>query len=296
MPRLIRVLILAAFVVASCGQSAVPTASPAEPSSPNPSATPSAAPPSPSAKASPLVVASPSASPTEPGLSYVALGDSLLYALYTDCDGCTSAVVGYGAAIAADLKVPVVVHNLTMHNGLNSSGLLGYLEQGASLGLISEDAFTAVAGADIVTVSIGFNDVAFDDRHVADELLQAFESNLDGIVTRIEALRAGKPTLIRLIGIYNNGIAATPATDPDGPDTGIDVWKPIVEAQNKAVCRVAKKHNVECVDLYRPFNGKDGTASPGARGLLGADGVHPSQKGQDAIAAALIAAGWEPLH
>ncbi len=290
---MVRVLILAAFV-AACGQASAPTAG--EPTSAGdvPSATPSSTAPSPAS--SPSVVVTPSASPAEPGLSYVALGDSLLYALSTDCDGCTSAVVGYGAAIAADLKTPVVVHNLTMHNGLNSNGLVGYLANGASLGLFSEDAFTAVSGADIVSVSIGFNDIAFDDRARADDLVAAFESNLDFIVTRIQELRAGKPTLIRLVGIYNNGIAATPAADPDGPDTGIDVWKPIVEAQNKAVCRVAKKHDVGCVDIYLPFNGKDGTASPAARGLLGADGTHPSQKGQDAIAAALIAAGWDSLR
>jgi lysophospholipase L1-like esterase len=242
------------------------------------------------------VAASPPASATESGLSYVALGDSLLYALSTDCDGCTSAVAGYGAAIAADLKISVVVHNLTMHNGLTSSGLLGYLENGASLGLFSEDAFTAVSGADIVTVSIGFNDIPFDGLGRLDELVAAFEANLDGIVSRIEALRAGKPTLVRLIEIYNNGIGPTPASDMDGPGTGTSVWKPIVEAQNKAICRVAKKHEVECVDIYRPFNGQDGALSPGANGLLGADGVHPSQKGQDTIEAALIATGWDSLR
>ena len=295
MPRFVRMLVLATFAVASCGQASAPTTRQGESSSGGPSPTTSIA-PSPSPTALQSVASTPSASATEPGLSYVALGDSLLYALSTDCDGCTSAVVVYGAAIAADLKVPVVVHNLTMHNGLNSSGLLGYLENGASIGLVSEDAFTAVSGADIITVSIGFNDISFDDRARADALVAAFESNLDGIVSRIEALRAGKPTLVRLIGIYNNGIAATPAADPDGPDTGIDVWKPIIEAQNKVVCRVAKKHDVGCVDLYVAFNGKDGTASPAARGLLAADGTHPSQKGQDAIAAALIAAGWDSLR
>ena len=97
------------------------------------------------------------ASPTAAGphLTYVALGDSLLYALAEDCRGCTSAAVLYGRQLETDLGSLVEVHNLTMHNGLDSAGLLGYLTDGALVGRDPEDILAAVAAADIVSVSIG---------------------------------------------------------------------------------------------------------------------------------------------
>ena len=102
--------------------------------------------------------ASPKAAPSEPHLTYVALGDSLLFALPEDCDGCTSATVIYGQQIEAARGEPVEVHNLTMHNSLKSAGLRAFLENGAKIGRHPEDVFEAVAAADIVSVTIGFND------------------------------------------------------------------------------------------------------------------------------------------
>jgi lysophospholipase L1-like esterase len=236
-----------------------------------------------------------SASTEDPHLTYVALGDSLLYALEQDCDSCTSAVVLYGQHIQDALGVPVEVHNLTMHNGLNSSGLLDYLQNGAKIGRTQEDVLTAVASADVISVTIGYNDVAFTDGARSDELVKIFEGNLDKILGRIDTLRAGKPTMIRVTTIYNNGIASESALDPDGAGTGINFWKPIVETQNATICTLAIAHNAACVDIYHAFNGPDGTSSPTAKGYL-ADGVHPSQLGMDTIATALAAAGYAPLQ
>jgi lysophospholipase L1-like esterase len=282
------------LVVGACG-SATSSQTVALPTT---AATAAAASPSPSARPTIAAVASAAPSPTVAGphLTYVALGDSLLYALEGDCDSCTSAAVIYGKQIETDLGIPVEVHNLTMHNGLKSMGLLGYLENGAQIGRDPEDVLKAVAAADIVSVSIGFNDSTLSDKDNLPAFLKTYEGNLDGILSRIEALRGGKPTMVRVIQIYNNGIAEKPELDPDGPGSGVEGWKPIVDAQNKVTCAVAAKHKAGCVDIYHPFNGKDGMSSPGAKGYLGADGTHPSQLGMDIIATALAATGYAPLR
>lgn len=218
--------------------------------------------------------------PTGPRLTYVTLGDSLLFAAEEDCDGCTSAAEIYGQQMASDLGIPVEVHNLTMHNGLSSSMLLDYFERGAKVGRAPEDLFAAVAAADVISLTIGFNDATTPDPNNIPALRRAFEANLDGILTHIVDLRAGKATAIRVTNLYNNGGAA---------------WTAVVEALNEVTCVVAAGHGAVCVDIYEPFNGPDGTANPTALGYLGADDTHPSQLGMEVIAAALVAAGYAPL-
>ncbi len=127
-------------------------------------------------------------------LNYVALGDSLLYALESDCDGCTSAATIYGEQMSSDLGVPVDVHNLTMHNSLTSGGLRQYLEHGAEIGRDAEDVLEAVAEADAVSVTIGFNDISELPSGEPTFLLDNMRSNLDAILARIKMLRAGEPT------------------------------------------------------------------------------------------------------
>jgi lysophospholipase L1-like esterase len=213
--------------------------------------------------------ASPVATPSAPHLTYVALGDSLLFAAEEDCDGCTSAAVIYGQQLQDALGMPVEVHNLTMHNSLDSRGLRRYLENGAKIGRVAEDVFRAVASADIVSVTIGFNDFGGPAPASA---VTSFAANLDAILGRIDALREGKPTTVLVTQIYNNG--------------GTE-WTPLVEAQNEVICDLAAKHEATCVDIYHAFNGPDGSGSPVALGYLGADQTHPSQRGMEVIADAL---------
>ena len=188
------------------------------------------------------------------------------------------------------------VHNITMHNGLTSPGLLDDLRQGVRLGRAGEDVREAIAAADIVSVTIGFNDSTMSDATRLEAFSSEYARTLDGILTEIDVLRGGKPTAVRVTQIYNNGIGPTPDLDPDGPGTGVAIWKPITEAQNKVVCAVAKAHGAVCVDIYHAFNGPDGLSSPAAAGYLAPDQVHPSQLGQDIIAAALANAGYAPLR
>ena len=227
--------------------------------------------------------AMPTPAPTGPRLSYVALGDSLLFADESDCGGggCTSATVLYGEAMAAELGIPVDVHNLTMHNSLTTEGLRVYIERGAKFGRVAEDLWDAVAGADVVSVTIGFNDANNPNPTVIPTITKAYEADLERVLAKIEELRAGKPTAIRVTNMYNNGSR---------------YWTPLVEAMNDVACDVAVRHDAICVDIYAAFNGPDGSTDPVPLGYFGPDGTHPSQKGMDVIAAALAAAGYEPLR
>ena len=219
-----------------------------------------------------LPSASPVATPSEPHLTYVALGDSLLFAAEEDCDGCTSAAVIYGERLENARGVPVEVHNLTMHNGLDSADLRMYLEKGAKIGRIAEDAFRAVAGADIVSVTVGFNDFGSPAPASA---VAPFAANLDAILGRIRELREG---------------SRPRSWSPRSTTTGASPGRRLVEAQNAAICDVATRHDAVCVDIYHPFNGSDGSDSPAAAGYLGADQTHPSQLGMEVIAEAMATA------
>ncbi|HEX6868522.1 MAG TPA: SGNH/GDSL hydrolase family protein, partial [Candidatus Limnocylindrales bacterium] len=199
-------------------------------------------------------------------------GDSLLFAAEEDCDGCTSAAVIFGEQVEEVRGLPVEVHNLTMHNSLDSAGLRMYLEKGAKIGRVAEDVFRAVASADIVSVTVGFNDFGSPASASA---VTPFATNLDAILGRVRALREGRATTVLVTQIYNNGGAA---------------WTPIVEAANEVICDLAAKHDAICVDIYHPFNGPDGSGSPMALGYLGADQTHPSQRGMEVIAEAMAAA------
>lgn len=291
--RRLPLVVIGVLLVGACGSASAPQiASPAastviDAPSPSHTARPTAE-PSASATATP--------SPDIPHLTYVALGDSLLYALEMDCAGCTSAVDIYGKQLEIDLGMPVEVHNLTMHNGLNTAGLRKYLETGTKIGRTEENARTAVAAADIVSVTIGFNDSTLSDKDNLAPFIATYTANLDAILSEIGALRAGQPTMVRVTTIYNNGIAEKPELDPDGPGSGVNGWKPIVEAQNKVICDLAAKHEGMCVDIYQAMNGKAGLLSPAAQGYMAPDGTHPSQLGMDLIAATFVGVGYAPLR
>lgn len=243
--------------------------------------------------------------------TYVAVGDSLLYALEADCDGCTSAAVLFGERITAGTGVPVDVHNLTMHDGSSSATLLEHIRGDHDIGRAPEPARAAIAGADIVSVTIGFNDTLSDglleefyagtcggpdNSDCFFDTIPTLEANLDAIMAEIDTLRAGRPTMVRVTNLYNNGIPEPGMPEPwdNPPGYGASVLRDLTEAQNEAICRVAAEHAAECVDLYHAFNGADGTSS--SFPLLGSDMTHPNQLGMDVIADALADEGYAPLR
>jgi lysophospholipase L1-like esterase len=164
----------------------------------------------------------------------------------------------------------------------------------------------AVAGADIVIVTIGHNDTpwnATDDDCDGDSptftwaayagacvtaLAARHERELGHVLGTIELLRAGKPTAIRVTTDYNDIIGW-----PQAPAAATDPSVEVLDAFFAATCRAAEAHGAVCVDVYHSFNGSLGRGAAGE--LLAEDYTHPSGIGQRRIADLLIGGGLAPL-
>jgi lysophospholipase L1-like esterase len=198
----------------------------------------------------------------------------------------------------------VKVKNLSQHNGLQIDGLLDELGT-------DQVRRTALAGADIIVVSIGFNDIGWirlDDtcdgptpetdpmdwtKYTAacgTSSAAALRPKLEKIYAAIAALRAGKSTIFRTTNRYNDAIAASWSAGQGDAVTGS---RAVVEAWNAMACKAAQEHGFVCADIYHALNGPDGTKALGA--FVGADETHPSDKGNEAIATVLAGAGYTPL-
>ena len=220
-------------------------------------------------------------------LTVTALGDSV-----TTGGPCPCAPFPgrYAARLAARRGVPTTSHNEGV-NGLTSGRLLPLLYPAGSA------TATAVAGADVVLVTIGANDFnreraaitggeCLKARHdcVADELA-ALRRNLAAILDRIRALRSGRPTRVLVTGywdVFRDGAVA----DRDYAALGRRNALQVTRRANYWIEQVAQHHRVVYVDLDGPFHSARGGVTP----LLYTDGDHPSAAGHRLIAGRLMAA------
>ena len=67
----------------------------------------------------------------------------------------------------------------------------------------------------------------------------------------------------------------------------------LLDAWNTMLCAAAEKVGFTCVDVYRAFNGSDGS-TPSAD-LLAPDYTHPSDTGNAVISELLASTGFAPL-
>jgi hypothetical protein len=185
-----------------------------------------------------------------------------------------------------------------------------------------------VANADIIVISIGFNDTPWNrlddpcnaapkypvvqwakltpgciDRVVAD-----YKHTLDQILTQIDRLRGcgempgappcsqrgHKDTLLRIVTVYNSTIGDTVDPGWNSPQAiaptvrGNDL---MVHAQYEVV----RFHGGRCADIYHIMNGPKGNR-PAAAYLDSQGYTELDQRGHNAAAAALINLGLAPLR
>jgi lysophospholipase L1-like esterase len=236
-----------------------------------------------------------------PTVIYTALGDSIGFGLFAPIgDGY---VPTYDRFIEADSGANVKTINLSVP-GWTSSDLLGAI-RGSLLFRLS------VATSTIVTVNIGGNDLLgargdYKDRTCGgadnQDCLRAgvavFRANFNAILAEVRSLRAGRPTIIRTMDIYNPFVNEDRAQDTWPNDQGNDfqVLKPYLDVINNQIAATATARNIPVAQVYLAFNGPNGDIDPNDLGLLSFDDLHPNGRGHRRIADLLRGLGYSPFE
>jgi hypothetical protein len=122
------------------------------------------------------------------------------------------------------------------------------------------------------------------------ELYAPYVENLESIYEEIFALREGKPTIVRAVDFYNPLIS-------EHRECGMEIQCiQCFDIFNAAVRRAAETFSIPLVSVYDEFNGLSHDDDPRERGLIGPDGKHTSEQGQQVIADLLSGLGYEPVE
>ncbi|MEX2504046.1 MAG: GDSL-type esterase/lipase family protein [Egicoccus sp.] len=277
------VLLAAALLLAGCDDGDDPGAS----VSPQPTATATASPEDTASEASPTEE-TPTGDAADDAsaetVSYVALGDSLA----TGAGATTSYVAEYAAELEAQTGADLEITNLAV-NGWTSTDLLTALDE-------DEAMRTAVAGADLLTVDIGANDLLHaiplyaSDNCGGDDNLQCLrdatallDEQWAAILDEIIALRDGDATGIAAIDLYQPFVANPRVADD------LEVLRPVMDDLNAALTDVAQERGIPVATVHEAFHGPHGTGDPNETFLISVDGLHPSNAGHELIAQQLLA-------
>lgn len=223
---------------------------------------------------------------TDPRLAWtlVGLGDSVPAG--TACN-CPNYVTLYGEDLAAALPMNVTTINLSVP-GQTSGQLLAMLQDDPAV-----DA--TLARANLVTITIGANDFSYQTYLGGDcaqlscyqSAVAAMGQNLAGIISRIQTLRAGQPTVIKCTGYWE--IWRDGAVGRSRGATYMIVGETLTREVNAVISQVAASHGVGYVGLSRAFRGPTGQTDD--TDLLAADGNHPNAAGHRLIAQQLFLSG-----
>ena len=220
------------------------------------------------------------------------------------CPGCIGFVDRYADAIGEATGHPVKVSNRSQPM-LRVDALLEELKADAS----RRD---ALANADIIIVSIAFNDTPWlrsDDAcdgpngskpdwsryntTCAAAAAESFRPKFESVYAQIVALREGKPTIFRTINRYNDWIGWIGEAGEANPPEARNATRVVLDAWSAMVCETAEENGFACADIYHTFNGAAGLTPSG--NLLAKDYTHPSDKGNEVIARVLADLGYAPL-
>lgn len=154
-------------IVAGCGSTSSPAGSIALPSPASTVALPSppaSLPASPSAPATSTPASSQPSASVGPRWTYVALGDSCTYGAPGDCNNCTTYPSRWAAQITAQTGMPVELLDLSEHDHLTSDLLVSQIDENDAIGRPDEPVADELAKADIITISVGGNDLLWSQN------------------------------------------------------------------------------------------------------------------------------------
>jgi lysophospholipase L1-like esterase len=247
----------------------------------------------------------PTGSSAVPSISVVVLGDSIPYNSPEDCSGCTGFAESYAEDLGEELGEPVGVTNLSRHDGARTRDIVDQL--------LSGELTESLATADVVILSVGFNDqppytdpdqpCQVDEPAAAADAVEAVTATTQECVNEVtETLRRTLARGLRQLKAQAPG-ATVAALVPYDAWNGWSALDSVPVAKGRSVVRLISyaldawrttlcaemvQAGGVCVDVYRAFNGSDGAQPSGE--LLAPDYTHPSQQGNDRIRDLLLAA------
>lgn len=279
-------VVAALLVTAGCGTA---EASSSGSGAASPSGAASSTPAAPAAAAPSVSSTSPARPSPSPGstLQVVGLGDSVTSGYHCDCD---DYVTGFAHLLAKQDDIRVHATN-DGEAGSTSDGLADELE---GTGDDDRDLQDDVAGADVVVITMGANDLApaLDsfrdgscDASCYDPQVAQMQTDLGRVLDRVQALDHGHARVLVTTywNVFTDGDVARQAER-----SGYLAWSDTVTRRaNAAITTVASAHRATLVDLYAPFKG-DGSGDPTS--LLADDGDHPDAAGTALISRAVLEA------
>jgi hypothetical protein len=244
---------IAVIAIAGCGGSAASsmpavTGAPASAASAVPSATGTGTP-------------APSTNP----LRFVAFGDS--WPAGEHCNGCRHFPELWADGLRTLSGRPV---QLTDYTGERERSLADGKDSTTLLRTVLNESTTraAIADADIILISTGPNEFGLvtepikagtcggrDDADCIRALGERWSANFHAILDEIVALRAGRPTVIRLVNGANPFVSYPEMVEgmPKGFATGNGALT--VQLLTDAMCDAAEAHDAVCVDVRPLLNG-----------------------------------------
>lgn len=117
-----------------------------------------------------------------------------------------------------------------------------------------------------------------------------FAERLQAIYDGILNMRLGRPVILRAVDLYVPVISGWRQARIEAACTAS--W----EAWTGVAREVAAKYHVPMASMYDAFNGPKHDEDPVAKGYIGDDGVHPSDKGRAVQVDVIDALGYEPIN
>lgn len=251
----------------------------------------------------------PSASETQASsMHLVVLGDSNAHP--SSCNYCTTFGDLIADAMTEELNTEVLVENLAWEITNPHPAEMKDLVRFART---NDNARRALADADAVLILESQNDLAYnrydDPCDVAPDYpsirwqrlthacmnksLDIYERRLNALLSEIDTLRDGRPTMLRYVSAINTtlGDLVDPTwNSPAAVEPSYYNVSRMVDVQ----CRVAQDHGGACADVFHVLNGATGRQS--AQSYLNSyDATHLTQQGHNAVAQAIVETGFAPL-
>lgn len=242
------------------------------------------------------------ASSSDEHLRLLVIGDSIPYSDF--CEGCNGFVDQYAANLETSTGRMVDVVNRSRNDSANLADIKRQVTGDASLR-------DQLGTADIVIVSVGYNDqvpwpadgpchggeadtlgaqiaaILLYTNECIDETIETYRSDYQSIFGEVSSL-VREPRVLLALTVYNNALGypgTEGAVSAGEMEQLATTTKRMTDKWNEMLCETGEANNFGCVDIYHAFNGPDGTTAPSAK--LGTDYTHPSQIGNDVIAALL---------